>query len=288
MAADGKLWLATNSSSGSFDAALLADVRSALQSGDDPPFDGVDTIIDCQSDPLPDGADLDRAGVSWLAVLAGDGTLSRYLAKLERERWRGAVLPLPGGTQNLLCGAIHGDRNATDIGAMMARGELRKVQRRCLRCEDYTALAEILLGPGAGWAHVREDFRAGKIEGTLDKSLAIIKDAAAGPHVRIAEPAIGRETGYPGLHFSLSTGTMTARGYHMDNPAEWLRQGTAMALRDFREGPYEDLGTLTRALCRPTQGNHIDLMIDGEPEQAIGDVTIVEDEFDLTFLGPPE
>ena len=231
---------------------------------------------------------LEAGNVAQLAVFAGDGTISDYLARLEREGWRGAVLPLPGGTQNLLCTEMFGQRSAAEIAAMLINGELQHTRRHCLRCGEHTALSEILLGPGARWADVREDLREGEVGEMLSKSVEITKESYAGPMVWVAEPRIGRKEGYPGLHLSIQAGEMTVRGYHMDNLAEWLQQGLAILKRDFRDGAYDELGALERLRCRSTDRTGIDLMVDGEREAAAGEVMIRRDWFDLTLMGLPE
>ena len=293
------MWLAVNSASGSYSEAALGDLRAAFGSGAAAPARTtarttartpartIARTIDCQQDGLPGRDELEDAGVARLAVFAGDGTLSRYLGRLEAEGWRGVVLPLPGGTQNLLCGEMFGNRTGPEIARMLARGELGEMRRNCMRCGDHTALAEILMGPGARWSDVREDFREGELGAVLHKSVEITKEAATGPLVWMAEPRVGREDGYPGLHFSIPDTAITVRGYHMDNWAEWLKQGLAIAMRDFRDGPYDDLGTVPRARCRSTDGREIDLMVDGERASVGHEVVVTRDRFGLTLLGLP-
>jgi hypothetical protein len=281
MSDTGPLWLIINSASGSCTKETVDSLRAAIAPG----ASGPERIIDACEEDLPGRAALDTANVSCIAVLGGDGTLSDYLGRLEREGWQGAALPLPGGTQNLLCRAMFGARDATEIAAMLARGELSETRRTCLRCEAHTALAEILCGPGARWASVLENFREGEVGEGIGTSVEIARRAATGPLVAMAEPETGRADGYPGLHFAVADSAMEARGYHMDTTGEWLRQGAAIALRDFREGPREDLGMLSRARCRSTGGEPIDLMVDGEHAVAGSEITIETDTFNLTLMG---
>ncbi|NBC88512.1 MAG: hypothetical protein GVX90_03285, partial [Alphaproteobacteria bacterium] len=90
--------LIVNSASGSYSEQAVADVRAALGHGDGAHV----STFDCRTDGLPDRAALEEAGARRVAIFAGDGTISRHLVRLEAEGWGGAVLPLPGGTQNLL------------------------------------------------------------------------------------------------------------------------------------------------------------------------------------------
>jgi hypothetical protein len=282
--------LVVNSASGSFSEEAVSAVREALGGGNGAAV----RTVDCRSDDVPGRPELEAAETRVFAIFAGDGTISRNLVKLEAEGWGGAVLPLPGGTQNLLSTAMFGKLSATEIAAMCARGELAKTRRHCLRCESHTALAEILCGPGARWADVREDMRAGEMGELVSEALDITRESASGALVRLIEPARGREEGYPGLHFSLPDGAMVARGYRMENLGDWIRQGWAMATRDFREGPFDELGTMERARCAALPGAeasetaeplHIDLMIDGERETAGAEALVAREPFGLTFLG---
>ncbi|WP_090194524.1 hypothetical protein [Erythrobacter sp. HL-111] len=282
--------LVVNSASGSYSEQAVIAVRAALGKGDA----AMIRTYDCRSDEVPGRCGLEASGTNLLAVFAGDGTISRHFVRLEAEGWQGTVLPLPGGTQNLLSTAMFGKLSATEIAAMAARGELAGTRRQCLRCEGHTALAEILCGPGARWADVREDLRAREMGEAAAKSLDITREAVGGALVRLVEPVRGRTDGYPGLHFSLSGGRMIARGYRMANLADWIRQGWAMATRDFREGPFDELGTMDRARCAAcppddppdtAEEPHIDLMIDGERETAGAEALVVREPFGLTFLG---
>ncbi|QIQ86489.1 hypothetical protein [Erythrobacter sp.] len=278
-------FLIVNSASGSFTEQAVEAVRAALAGGDG---DGARVrTFDCRADELPGRAALESAGATRLAIFAGDGTISRHLVRLEAEGWDGAVLPLPGGTQNLLSTAMFGQLSATEIAAMFAKGTLVETRRHCLRCEGHTALAEILCGPGARWADVREELRAREMGEAAAKSLDITREAASGALVRLARPAGGRAEGYPGLHFSLPDGAMVARGYRMENLGDWVRQGWAMATRDFREGPYDELGTMDEAQVEAVEGGAIDLMIDGELARAGAAITIRREPFGLSFMGLP-
>lgn len=273
--------LIVNSASGSYSEQAVADVRAALGHGDGAHV----PTFDCRTDGLPGRGALEEAGARRVAIFAGDGTISRHLVRLEAEGWGGAVLPLPGGTQNLLARTMFGQLSASEIAAMLAEGQLAETRRDCLRCAGHTALAEILCGPGARWAEVREDMRALEVSEAAAKSLDITREAATGALVRLVDPPRGRAEGYPGLHFSLLDGAMIARGYRMENLGDWVRQGWAMATRDFREGPFDDLGVADRARVAAVEGSAIDLMIDGETESAGAETGVRRETFGLSLLG---
>lgn len=278
-------WLIVNSASGSYAEDTVAAISKALGTGSGTRV----PTFDCQNDTLPGAADLNDANVRRIAIFAGDGTISKYLCRLESEGWDGSALPLPGGTKNLLCSAMFGSLSAKRIAQMYARGELFETRRKCMRSGPLTALIEMLLGPGARWADVREDVRTREIGQAMAKSIDIARQAATGALVRLVEPRVGSEDGYPGLHFALDDGCLAARGYRLDTPGEWAQQGWAMANSEFREGPYDDLGTMQSARCEAVGGDGEDsgihLMVDGERESGGDTVEIELEDFGIAFLG---
>src|SRR3546814_12007976 len=64
-------------------------------------------------DDIPGAAELERRGIDLLLVWTGDGTINAAATKA--AGWDGAVLPLPGGTLDLLSKALHGDRPVPEI-----------------------------------------------------------------------------------------------------------------------------------------------------------------------------
>lgn len=270
--------------SGSYAAETLRDITQTLEVSRHAPGQ----IIDCQETSLPGAGDLERAGVDCLIVFTGDGTLSRYLGNLESDGWRGTVLPLPGGTKNLLCKDLFGERTALEISEELAAGRLRVGPRGCIRCGEHTALAEILLGPDARSAEVRESLRQNDYADALKTSAEIASEAATGPLIRIVEPPITHDQGYPGILFTPVEGTLWARGYHLESLEDWVKQTVAIARRDFRDGPHDDLGTMRRARCSIADHGSIDAMIDGEAECLAGEVELAFDDFALPFLMPRE
>ena len=275
-----RLWLIVNSASGSYDEPAVSELQVFLSSHRSAPH----RTIDCQESELPGSAELHAAGVGCLLVYTGDGTLSRYLGRLEKEGWKGKVLPLPGGTKNLLCHAMFGDLTTVEIVTLFADMELKPTNRNCIRCGQHTALMEVLLGPEARSAEVREALREKELSDLFRKSAEIANDAATGPTVHLVEPRRGREEGYPGLYFSILDNALSARGYLLDTLTDWLRQSVAIATRDFREGPFDDLGLMNYARCQSEEKTAIDAMIDGEAESAASQITLAIDRFDLRLL----
>lgn len=280
-------WLVVNGASGSFSEEAVKEVHSALCTGSAREV----KTLDCSTCDLPDASDLADAEITRLAIFAGDGTISNYLGKLEKQGWDGAALLLPGGTTNLLSTELFGNMPAAEIAGKFTRGELEPMERHCLRCESHTALAEILVGPGARWADVREDIRDNAIGDAIRHSIDIAEEAANGDLVRLIDPNTGAADGYPGLLFSLKDEVMVARGYPLRTAGDWIGQGWAMATRDFREGPYDDLGSMEIAHCaivgEEQRDAKIDLMIDGERQSTGSSTEVRRDTFGIKVFALP-
>ena len=115
-----KIWLVTNSTSGSYSEQAVAELTGRF----DAAGHKVDHILTIPAEDRPDRSTLETAGVDLLAIYTGDGTVNGVVTGL--YGWGGRVLVLPGGTQNLLAKALHGDRDAAAI--VSALGESRAVR----------------------------------------------------------------------------------------------------------------------------------------------------------------
>ncbi|MCW1383327.1 diacylglycerol kinase family protein [Novosphingobium sp. KCTC 2891] len=252
------LWLVVNAASGSNDDASVAQLIDAFAAAGRP----AERTIRFPEDDLPTRAALDEAGVGTLAVFTGDGTANSQVRHL--IGWDGEVLVLPGGTQNLLAKALHGeDCTADAVVAAFAEGRLTRQQRPAVETSQGPALVEVLAGPGATWADVREGVRDLDI-GTIASALGeAVRTTASGPTVRVIDPALGKPEGYRALRIDAGTGTLTLDGYDAQGIGDVAAQGVAMLVkRDFRAGPHDKLGTCDRLTC--ASDAPIALMIDGE------------------------
>ncbi|WP_235829478.1 acylglycerol kinase family protein [Croceicoccus estronivorus] len=231
-------------------------------------------IVDCSEQGLPDRATLEAAGVGLLAVHGGDGTLNAAITGV--EGWDGDVLALPGGTANLLCRSLYGDAEIDDVLEQFAGGALRLCRRQVVRGRDWIALAEVLAGPGAAWADVREDLRDGDLAELLSGAIDAASLSTAGPMVAIHDPSLGREEGYAGVRLVPGGEGMAVEGYGAAEFGDYLKQALAILGRDFRSGPHDELGTHRRVVCRMADNVSIPLMVDGERRDGA-----MEERFDL-------
>lgn len=252
------LWLVVNPASGSNSEAAVAELTAALAEQGHAPA----RVIRLPDEDLPTRARLEAAGVATLAIFTGDGTINAQVAEL--HGWSGAVLVFPGGTQNLLAKSLHGDVDAPTIARRLGEaGAARRIQRTGVATSAGMALVEVLAGPAASWADVREGVRDMDL-GTIATALGeAVRRTASGAGVTVAEPPRGKPEGYRAVRLDADDGTLTFDGYHAEDLGDVAAHGLSMLVkRDFRQGPHEPLGTADRVVC--TSEEPIVLMIDGE------------------------
>jgi len=264
------IWLVTNPASGSNTPEAVEAIGAALCP--------VRTIA-FPNDQLPTRADLESAGVGTLAVFTGDGTINSAAAAL--EGWGGALLVLPGGTQNLLSKALHGDRSLDAILADLPRA--RRTRRRGIRTSQGMSLIEVLTGPGAMWADVRESVRdldLGAMAETFGNALRQTREGSA---VHLVDPAKGKSEGYRAILLAPEAERVLVEGYDFADIGEFAAQGFAMLVkRNFREGPHDDIGAFSAVTVRSDAA--IALMIDGERRNGSTQETFTCEEMALDFL----
>ena len=251
-----KIWLVTNSASGSYSEAAVQDLVGQFSAAGLP----LDHVVTIPDESHPDRAALEAAGVALLAIYTGDGTINGVVTQL--YGWAGHVLVLPGGTQNLLAKALHGDVSAAEIVAAAGEGRAAPVIRHLIRTSQGDALCEVLAGPGAKWSDVREAMREGDLGGMAATLGEAIGQSAGGAPVRIVEPALGKPEGYPAVRAYPAGAQMIVDGYGAETVADYAKQGLALLCRDFREGPHDELGDHRTIVCQSDEP--IELMIDGE------------------------
>ncbi|KPF92647.1 hypothetical protein IP81_05445 [Novosphingobium sp. AAP83] len=254
------LWLITNAASGSNTDAAVEVLAALLGASGCKPM----RLIRLPDEDLPTGMALDAAGVKTLAVFAGDGTINATATKA--EGWDGAILVLPGGTMNLLSKALHGDVTAQDVIARLGAGTYDRLPRPAVRTSQGTALVEVLAGPGAMWADVRESVRDFDLGAVAETFSIALRETREGAGVTIATCAAAKADGYRALRVAPEEDGLRVEGYDFNDLADFAAQGFAMLIkRDFRLGPHDDLGHFKAIECSST--SPIPLMIDGERRQ---------------------
>jgi diacylglycerol kinase family enzyme len=205
---------------------------------------------------VPDAATLRDRGIDLLLVWTGDGTINA--AARATAGWDGAIVPLPGGTLNLLSKALHGDRPAPDIlaDALAGKGGRRPIPT--IRSAGDEAFITIVAGPATHWAEVRETMRQ---QGLLEAGLAApdaLEAMMNAPGVRVA----GHGKAYPAVILTPTEAGVRADGILTESRIDVLRHGLAGLGADFRDGPSEAIAqgeTITLESDAP-----ISLEYDGE------------------------
>lgn len=254
-----RTWLVINPKSGSydedaFDALCDCCVHHAIE---------LERVIHFPDDDLPTPGQLDEAGIDLVTVFTGDGTINALVTGL--YGWGGAVLVLPGGTMNLLSIRLHGEVGSEEIVARFAENRFRTLNPSVVHCDAGDALAGLMVGPGTSWNTVREAMRQGDIIAMAEGAAQALGESTGGPMVKVTEPSVGPEDGYPLVVFTPQSGKMAAAAYHSETVGEYAQQGVALLKRDFREGPHDDLGTFETMTLASAAGKPLEALIDGEP-----------------------
>lgn len=254
-----RVWLVYNKASGSNDEESLAALKAQFRDSGCRLIGG-----SCFPDETPpDRAGLDDAGVQILAIFGGDGTISSITT--DRYGWGGAILPLPGGTMNMLSRRMHGDAEAPEIVARLKSGIANKVRPSIIRSRHADGLTGVLAGPGTVWNEVREAMRATDVMEFVTSTTEAIAWSANGPKVACLNSDCGREEGYAAITISPEDDGLRANGYFADTIGDYARQGVALLQHDFRNGPHDDLGCHPKLRLATLKGEPMGLLIDGEP-----------------------
>lgn len=265
----GRVWLVTNSGSGSTDASVTTSVRDALAAH------GAD-IVCCEEFPAvmpPDAAALDAANIDTLVIVGGDGTVN---AAVETAgEWRGQCLVLPGGTMNMLAKALHGD--ATMASVIAAVGGARLVTLPVAEAQGRRALVGIILGPAAAWVHTREGVRKGRFMRAIRAArLAWARTFGQGVRV-IGSPGRHRAVIVTPMENGLDIVTVDASGI-----GDVVRLGWTWLTGNWRDAA--GVGVRQAASVQLAGRRRVRALFDGEPAMLATPVTIVEGRTRLHFV----
>lgn len=274
MAKPSSVWLVHNESSGSNDEDALAALRDAI--GNSELTVSGETCFPKEQPPTP--GELDAKGVDTIAVFAGDGTISSVVDKM--AGWQGTVLPLPGGTMNMLARRLHGDATAPEIIGRFGNGIVDRTHPTVLVSRHAIGLTGALAGPGTAWADVREALREPTIKTLVDTASEAISSSAGGAKVVCKEADCGRDEGYTAITLTPRDDGIEGAGYYTESLVDFARHGVALLQRDFRNGPHESLGRHQRLTIACPTGEPMGLLIDGESYDGG-----VEEEFKLDTSG---
>ncbi len=225
--------LLCNSQSGSHDPAIRDAIVEACRAAGTP----LAATFELPDAEIPDATELKLQRIDLLIVWTGDGTINAAAA--QAARWDGAILPLPGGTLNLLSKALHGDRPAPEILADALSGKGRRRPIPTARSDAGEAFITVVAGPATRWAEVRETMRQ---DGLVEAGRAApdaLDEMTNAPGVRIA----GQSKSYAAVILTPTETGIRADGILTENAGDVLRHGFAWLGGDFRDGPSEELAT---------------------------------------------
>ena len=156
-----KIWFITNPGSGST-SQVQADAIAAAITAHGGSLIGTTHFPE---DDLPSADSLDAAGADTVVLYAGDGTINAALSAL--AEWRGAFLILPGGTMNLLAGALHDTLDPIAILDAAMTGAPRTVAMPYVAAGEHRGYVGVIIGPAAHWFRAREAARRGRVRAMM-------------------------------------------------------------------------------------------------------------------------
>ncbi len=247
--------LICNTQSGSHDEAVREQIVELCRSRGTP----LVATFALPDGDIPDAAALKQQGIDLLLVWTGDGTINA--AATQAAGWDGAILPLPGGTLNLLSKALHGDRPVPEILADALQGKMRRSPIPTVVSDTGTAFITVIAGPATRWAEVRETMRQ---DGIIEASRAApeaLDEMMNAPGVRVG--ADGKA--YPAVILTPTPTGIRADGILTEGTGDVLRHGLAWLGGDFRDGPSEPIATGETVVLESDKP--ISLEFDGELEE---------------------
>jgi len=222
-----------------------------------PGEEGLEACLQAALDTKPD----------LLVIVAGDGT-ARAGAEMAGPRGP-LVAPLPGGTMNMLPGALYGDRDwKTPLADILTDGVIKPVSGG--EIDGHAFYVAAILGSPALWAEAREAARDGDFRRAVERARRAFRRAfsgrlrfvlGAGPPAKaealalmcpVVSKAMDDKDGY-----------LEAAAIDPGGALEIFRLGFRAALGDWRADQAVDV-TCIRA-GRAWASRRIPSVLDGEP-----------------------
>lgn len=208
-----------------------------------------------------------------LGVWGGDGTIACALETLGAAGV--PVLPLPGGTMNLLHRRVHGIAEGAPIdwrdcfSRAMSDGKIMEISAGCLN-DERRFYVGALFGELAGLSRAREAIREGKPIEAAEKATDV---GAFDLETRLAFHEIrGEETGMEGKATALAAFVPEDGGDNLeigwinpDNLAQLAGLGFEIALGDWRSASGVEYHRWPSLRIFHTHEDEIEATLDGEP-----------------------
>ena len=249
--------LIINANSGSANAVGEEEIVGSLRDA------GLDVaqVVRIPEDDLPAKTAVEQAGFDIVVILSGDGTISALCKAL--SGWDGAILPLPGGTMNLLCRKLHGDVALPELLAGLSNSNLNAAPVPVIYAAGFEVLTGLIAGPSTEWGKVREGLREMDVATLVQQVPEAWAGTVEGQSVGIA----GRDDRYPAIFVEPSTASeLSVIAFKAEGVGDMLSHGIAWLRRDFREGPNDNLGAMPEVTI-VDDDHEVGLLVDGEQEK---------------------
>jgi diacylglycerol kinase family enzyme len=252
-----------NTSSGSCDVEAEADLAAILNSEGVAP-----TKVWCGGGEGVDGALAEAAThrLDLLIVVGGDGTIRAAAEACDAAKGP-LLMPLPGGTMNMLPKALYGDRTWRE--ALKATLDDPRVQPVHGADADGRRffIAAILGGPSK-MAEAREAVREGDLAGAVEKGVAALRQALGSDlqyrfgNLADAADSVAVLCPLTSRRLYDDEEVLEAAAFKVEGPTDALRLAWNATFRDWREDP-----TVERAKVRSVEveaEGPIPAILDGE------------------------
>lgn len=222
--------LLCNSQSGSHDPDMETQFREILAAASRP----LVHTVHLPDGDVPSADDLRALDADLLIVWTGDGTIRA--AAEQADGWDGAILPLPGGTLNLLSKSLHGDRDPISILRDVVSDHATRRSIPILQDEKGAlALINLLAGPATRWAEVRETMRQEGIISATREAPEALEAMQSAPGVSVA----GHDGEHSAVVLTPLADGIDVKAITAGGTMDLLRHGLAWLSGDFRDGPSE-------------------------------------------------
>lgn len=236
-----------NTSSGSCDVEAEHDVEAILGS------EGLTPVqVWCGA-----GSEVDQAiaeakvqELDLLIVLGGDGTIRAAAESCDEAG--PLLIPLPGGTMNMLPKALYGDRNWRDaLKATLAEPLVQPVHGA--EANGHRFFIAAILGGPTQMAEAREAMRERDLAGAVEKGVAALRNALStdlryqfGNRNGVAESVVVL-CPLTSRRLSDDEEVLEAAAFKLEGPGDALRLAWNATFRDWRADPTVERAKVRRA-----------------------------------------
>lgn len=202
-----------------------------------------------------------------LVVLGGDGTIRRAAELCGPPGTY--LIPLPGGTMNLLPRALHGDASwQAVLQNTLVRPATRVLSGGCVA--DNMFFVAAVIGPPALWVETRESLREGHIRDAFEKGAAAFQTTFDTKIRYFISPEISGEAEVVAVICPLISAEMSeaeqafeAAAMNVESAAELIGLATRAAFGKWRDYKRVTLSKTERVAVQSSK--QIPLLLDGEP-----------------------